>query len=182
MQTNMAEIEYINIGYTRKTHGLKGELKAVIEERFLEDFMKNERIFLEIKTIMVPYFIVEVRGGGELIIALEDIKSKESAETLQARQIYLRKKDLVPDSKRLMPIEEEETLEYAYMAGYTITDQTLGVVGPIDEVLEMPQQEMAFLKYKGKDVLIPLNAQLIVSVDKTARTVLMDLPEGLLDM
>jgi ribosomal 30S subunit maturation factor RimM len=41
---------------------------------------------------------------------------------------------------------------------------------------------MAFLKYKGKDVLIPLNAQLIVSVDKTAKTVLMDLPEGLLDM
>jgi len=57
----------------------------------------------------------------------------------------------------------------------------LGEIGTIDEVLEMPQQEMAFLKYKGRDVLVPLNEQFIQSVDEGNRRVMVDLPDGLLD-
>ncbi len=45
----------------------------------------------------------------------------------------------------------------------------------------MPQQEMAFLDYKGAEVLIPLNVQLIVSINEEKQEILMDLPEGLLD-
>jgi 16S rRNA processing protein RimM len=45
----------------------------------------------------------------------------------------------------------------------------------------MPQQEMAFLDYRGREVLIPLNEQLIISIDETQKHILMDLPEGLLD-
>jgi 16S rRNA processing protein RimM len=46
----------------------------------------------------------------------------------------------------------------------------------------MPQQEMAFVIHNGREVLIPLNESLIVSVDRENKTLLMDLPEGLLDM
>ncbi|MEI6410417.1 MAG: ribosome maturation factor RimM [Bacteroidota bacterium] len=177
----MAEIQYVNIGYTRKTHGLKGELKVVVEPRFEEDFLKNERIFLDVKGVKVPYFIASVRGTNEWILQLEDVESKESAFALQSRQIYLREQDLIPDHKREIEVEDD-SLEYEELVGYTIEDQTLGTIGKIDEVLEMPQQEMAFLKYKNKDVLIPLNEASIVSIDKAAQVVRMDLPEGLLDM
>ena len=69
----MAEVQYVTIGRTRKAHSLTGELKISIEERYLEDFMKNERIFLEIKGAKVPYFIDNVRGGGEMIVKLEEV-------------------------------------------------------------------------------------------------------------
>ncbi len=41
---------------------------------------------------------------------------------------------------------------------------------------------MAFVIHNGREVLIPLNESLIVSVDRENKTLLMDLPEGLLDM
>ncbi len=177
----MADHIYINIGHTRKTHGVNGEMKINIEERYLEDFLKNERIFLDVKGVKVPYFVASVRGKGELILLLEEVESKEAAFALQSREIHLREQDLIPDHQREIEIELEEELEYAHVAGFLLTDQTLGEIGLVKEILDMPQQEMAFLDYKGREVLIPLNAQFIVSIDEKKRTLLMDLPGGLLD-
>ena len=176
----MAEQPYVLIGHTRKAHGLAGELKLSIEERYIEDFLKNERIFLDVKGTKIPYFIANVRGKGELILQLEDVADRDAALMLQGREVFLREKDLLHDSERELEFEEE-TLEYEHLTGYTLVDQTLGPIGAIDEVLEMPQQEMAFLKYRNREVLVPLNEQLIVRIDESARQVIMDLPEGLLD-
>jgi 16S rRNA processing protein RimM len=178
----MAEIQYINIGHTKKMHGLQGELKLFVEERFLEDFLKNERIFLDVKGSKVPYFVANVRGKGEMILKLEDVDSLESAIRLQSREVFLRQQDLVLDHEREFEIEEEETLEYARLVGFMLEDKTAGEIGHIEEVLEMPQQEMAFLKYKGREALIPLNERYITSIDEKAKKVFVDLPEGLLDV
>jgi 16S rRNA processing protein RimM len=178
----MTETQYVNIGYTKKTHGIGGELKLVIEERFLEDFMKNERIFLDVKGVKIPYFVANVRGKGEMILKLEEVDSRESAYMLQSREVSLREQDMIPEHKREFEIEEEETLEYEHLAGFMLVDNTAGAIGRIEEVLEMPQQEMAFLQYKNREVLIPLNEQYITSIDEKEKKVFMDLPEGLLDM
>jgi 16S rRNA processing protein RimM len=177
----MAEPEYINIGHTRKTHGVGGELKIMIETRFVEDFLKNERIFIDVKGIKIPYFITSVRGTLDLIVALEDVDNKEAAYSLQSREVFLRKQDLIPEHLRELEVEDE-SLEYAFLAGFTLIDQTLGEIGVIDEILDMPQQEMAMMKHKGKDVLIPLNKSMILKVDKAGKRLTMDLPDGLLDM
>lgn len=171
---------YITIGHTKKAHGISGEIKMHIEERYEEDFLKNERIFIDVKGTKVPYFVINVRGTNEFIVQLEEVNTRDTAQTLQSREICLREKDLIPEDEREMDVEEE-SLKYARLAGYMLSDQTLGDIGPIDEVLEMPQQEMAFLKYHNQEVLVPLNAQLIVEIDDKVKKVLMDLPEGLLE-
>ncbi|HOY03815.1 MAG TPA: ribosome maturation factor RimM [Saprospiraceae bacterium] len=176
----MAENPYVLIGHTRKAHGLTGELKLHIDERYLEDFLKNERIFLDVKGTKIPYFVANVRGKGEMILLLEDVSDRDAATMLQGREVFLREKDLLPDEERELEYVEE-VLEYEHLTGFMLIDQTLGEIGIIGEVLEMPQQEMAFLKYQGREVLVPLNEQLIVEVDEAGKKVIMDLPGGLLD-
>lgn len=177
----MAEPQYVIIGRTRKAHSLTGELKVSIEERYLEDFMKNERIFLDIKGLKVPYFIAGVRGGGEMILKLEEVDNRDTALLLQSREVLLREQDLLPDHAREFEFEEEEGLQYGHLAGFMLVENTLGEIGIIDEVLEMPQQEMAFLKYKNREVLVPLNEQFIHKISVEDQRVWMDLPEGLLE-
>lgn len=177
----MAEIQYVTIGRTRKAHGLAGELKVSVEEKFLEDFLKNERIFLDVRGAKIPYFIAKVRGGGEMILKLEEVDNRDAAVALQSRDILLREQDIIPDHLREFEVEEEDTLEYGFLEGFTLADKNLGEIGTVGEVLEMPQQEMAFLQYKGREVLIPLNEQLIISIDESNKRLTMDLPEGLLD-
>lgn len=178
----MADIQYVNIGYTKKAHGIGGELKLFIEDRFLEDFLKNERIFVDVKGTKVPFFVASVRGKGEMILKLEEVDNRDAAFALQSREVFLREQELIPDHAREMEIEEEEGLEYEYLAGFSIIDKNTGPIGVIGEVLDMPQQEMALLTYKNREVLIPLNALLISAIDEKKKTVLMDLPEGLLDV
>lgn len=173
------ETQYVNIGFIKKTHGIGGELKLVVEERFLEDFLNNERVFLDVKGSKVPYFVTYVRGKGEMILKLEDVDSREAAYLLQSREVFLREQDVRP---RSLDPEEEEALEYEHIEGFLLVDKTAGEVGIIDEVLDMPQQEMAFLKYKGRELLVPLNEQFIISIDEKAKKIFTDLPEGLLEM
>lgn len=177
----MAEPQYITIGRTRKAHGLTGELKMSIEDRYLEDFMKNERIFLEVKGLKLPYFIDSVRGGGELIVKLEEVDDRDAATVLQAREIMLREQDILAEEEREFEVEEEQGLVYEYLTGFLMIDNERGEIAPITEVLEMPQQEMAFLTYKGREILIPLNEQFVQRVDAEQQRVYVDLPDGLLD-
>lgn len=175
------EQAYVSIGHTRKAHGLAGEIKVSIEEQYLEDFLKNERIFIAVKSTKIPYFIANVRGKGEMIVQLEDVSNRDAAQALQSKELFLREQDLIPDREREFEIPDD-SLEYEGLTGFMIVDQNLGEIGVINEVLDMPQQEMAFLTYKSKDVLIPLNDQLILEIDEPNQRVLMDLPDGLLEV
>jgi 16S rRNA processing protein RimM len=174
------ETQFVNIGHTRKAHGLTGEIKVSIDEQYLEDFLKNERVFIGVKNLKIPYFIANIRGKGEMIVHLEEVNDRDAAQALQSKEIFLREEDLLADDEREFEFPEE-SLEYGYLAGFSISDKTLGLIGVIDEVLEMPQQEMALLRYKNREVLIPLNDSFILDIDKNNKQVAMDLPEGLLD-
>ena len=175
------EQQYVNIGRTRKAHGITGEIKISILDQYLEDFLKTERIFIEFKGMYIPYFIKNLRGKGEMILELEEVSTRDAAQALQHRDVFLREQDVLSENEREFEVPDE-SLQYEKLVGYTILDKSLGEIGPIDEVLEMPQQEMAFMKYKGKDVLIPLNDSLSSEVDDLQRIVYMELPEGLLDV
>jgi 16S rRNA processing protein RimM len=173
---------YVNIGYTQKTHGVAGELKVFVLERYWEDFLKNERFFLDVKGVKVPYFVENLRGGGTPIVKFEDVDTREAAIGLQSRELFLRREDLVPEHERELEVEADEGLEFSHLLGFQVTDETLGDLGVIGEIVEIPQQEMAVLHYRGREVLVPLNRQFIRSVDEAGKKVVMDLPEGLMDL
>ena len=170
-------MEYIQIGFTKKTHGVAGEIKVAIDELYEDLFLEADRVFIEMKGTKMPFFLETVRGGGELIVHFEDVKNKEEAYLLQSRPIFLPVSE-VPASLSLA----EETLEYAYLEGYTIVDIHAGILGVVEEVIDMPQQEMALIRYQNRDVLIPLNDNLIEKIDEKQQQITVNLPEGLIDL
>jgi 16S rRNA processing protein RimM len=112
---------------------------------------------------------------------LEDVEDRDAAQAIQSKEIFLREQDLIPDKEREFEVPDD-SLEYEGLVGFMLLDKTRGEIGTIEEVLEMPQQEMALLKFNGREILIPLNTQFIVEIDEIKRQVMMDLPEGLLDV
>lgn len=170
-------MDYIQIGFTKKTHGIAGELKVFIEEPYEDIFLEKERVFLEIRGNKQPFFVESIRGAGDLIVKFEDIKVREDALLLQSKPVFLPATE-IPEDLDTTELEPE----YAGVTGYLLIDQHAGEIGRITEVLEMPQQEMAVVQYQGREVLIPLNDQFILSVDHAGQKVLVDLPEGLLEL
>jgi 16S rRNA processing protein RimM len=168
--------DYVEVGYTQKTHGVKGELKFFVEDPFFDLIIEKNRVFLDIKGVKVPYFIKEIRGAEGNIIHFDDVPNREAALLLQSRKMYLPASE-VPEDLEMEP----EGPAYAGLTGFMLVDAQAGPVGPIEEVLEMPQQEMALVRYKGRETLIPLNTHFIQGVDTERREVLVDLPDGLLE-
>ena len=170
-------MEYTQIGFTRKTHGIAGEIKIVIEEPYEDIFLEADRVFLEIKGNKQPFFIESIRGAGDLIVKFEDIGVREDALPLQSKPVFLPAAEIPAD----LDVSEPEP-EHAGLTGYLLVDQNAGEIGRIEEIMEMPQQEMAVVQYRGKQVMIPLNEQFLLRVDHAGQKVLMDLPEGLLEL
>lgn len=171
-------MDYVEIGRIRKPHGLGGEIKGDIDERFWDDVAEIDAFFIEIKGEKTPYFIEYLRGKGTLILKFEDIDTKEDASLFTSKNLYLRREDVNLSEEEI----NDTGLEFSYLEGYEIHLEEVGKVGIIEEVEEYPQQEMATIKQEGKTFLIPLRAGWILSVNADKKIVVMDLPEGLVDI
>ncbi|MFS2190433.1 PRC-barrel domain-containing protein, partial [Mucilaginibacter sp. Mucisp84] len=66
--------------------------------------------------------------------------------------------------------------------GFIAIDETHGELGEILSVQEYPQQLIATVQYKNKEVLFPLNLEIIKGIDVEGGEIYIDLPEGLLDI
>jgi 16S rRNA processing protein RimM len=171
-------MDYVEIGRFRKPHGLAGEVKGDIDERYWDDVAEIDAFFVEIRGEKTPYFIEYLRGKGTLIMKFEDIDTKEDASLFTSKSLFLRRDDV-----RLSEEEINDTgLEFSYLEGYELHVEEIGKVGTIKEVEEYPQQEMATVEEEAKSFLVPLRTEWILSVNKDKKVVLMDLPEGLLDI
>lgn len=169
----------VEIGKTKKPHGVKGELKVFVDDAYFEDLMQVKVVFIKVRGTFMPYFVESIRGGQFIILKLEDINTREDALEIGGKELALREADILEDEERTL---EVEGLEYDHLVGFEIIDAQEGRVGKIEEIIEMPQQEMAMVRYKKKEMLIPLNDDFIIEVRENSQEVLMDLPEGLLDI
>lgn len=165
---------YIQIGYTKKTHGVNGELKIVVEEEFIEDFDAVEVLFLKIKGQFTPYFIESVRSPKNPIIKFEEVNTKEAAFEMMHTEVFLRSSEVSEKEETIITIQIYE--------GFTIIDKNLGQIGTIESVIEFPQQDMAFVTYKGNEVMIPLNDAIVTQINEDKKELIVELPEGLLEL
>lgn len=170
---------FINIGFTKKPHGLKGEIKLQIDDKYVEDLLETDVVILTIQGKEIPFFIEDIRIGNNIIGKFEEVDTLEDAQKISSKVLSLREKDILPDELRTF--DEEEGLQFEKCVGYMIVNGE-EEVGIIDEVQEFPQQEMAILTYDGRDVLIPLHPAFIVKQDDELKKIFMNLPEGLLEL
>ncbi|MEM1220627.1 MAG: ribosome maturation factor RimM, partial [Bacteroidota bacterium] len=163
---------FVEIGYTKKTHGVQGWLRVQVEPEYLEDFLATSAVFLRLQGQPVPYFVESFDARNDLLIKLEDIDSKEAAARLSGKALSLREQDIIPDHEREFELAEEE-LVFSFLTGFQVQTEVQGVLGTILEILEFPQQEMARLEVKEKDILIPLHEDFIQSINEDQKQITM---------
>ena len=170
--------DLIAIGIVRKAHGLHGEVKLQVKDAFIDDVLKAKVVFLQGKSGSLPYFLLSIREAHELIAKFEGVNTPEAAKDLYGMEIKLRRDELIHAS------EGQETAEAPFEAlvGYALHDVSLGLIGPIEEILELPQQLMAFVRYEEKEVMVPLHPHFVKTIDHRNKRIKMDLPEGLLGL
>lgn len=169
------EKSYRNIGKIVSAFGLKGDMIVLHHLGKKIAVSKIKVIFLEQKKDeLLPYFIENIRkkGADELYLKLEGIDSKESATKFLRREVWLDEEEIPTHTGKNNPIS---------WVGFRILDKGKDL-GPIREIIEQPHQILCRLEIDAKEVLIPINEQTLDKVDHKNKTVLLSLPDGLLDV
>lgn len=163
------------IGYITKTKGLKGEVQVYFEYDEPAD-LSLDSVFAEINGKLVPYFIstYKLQNNQTGNFYFDDIDTIEKAETLIRKKLYL--------PNNLKPVRELDEFLITDLKGFIVHDETAGELGEIIEIHEYPQQFVAVILYKFKEIMFPLNDDLIVEIDEEKGMLKVDLPEGLIDL
>ena len=132
-------------------------------------------LFIEkLKDELFPYFIesVKIKSTDEVFVKIEGINTKESAHTLIQKQVWLPEEDFHKYAGKSAPIS---------LLGFHIIHEN-NDLGEILEVIEQPHQLLCRISLNGKEALIPVHQETLQKIDKKTKRVLVDLPEGLLDI
>jgi 16S rRNA processing protein RimM len=163
------------IGFVLKPHGLKGGVTVSLEADIPNDFSTLETVFLQENHNLVPYFIESVSmKGNKAFVKFDDINTPEDAERISKQAIYLPKEER-PKSGRGEFYDDE-------IKGFDVEDETLGELGKIEDVMIAGPNRLLVMDYQGKEVLIPINSPFIRRVNKSRKTITVNLPEGFLDI
>ena len=166
-----------NLGYIHKAHGITGDLIIRTDLQFSEEtIQKWELIFLKIDGILVPFFIenTHVRSEKELLVRLEDIDDEIKIKPFLGLNVYIDKESC---------LEEKQGLLSSTWIDYKLLSKEEDDIGIISDFIEYPGQNMLEVRLlDGEIVLIPVQKDWVVSVDSESKIIIMDLPDGLVDI
>jgi 16S rRNA processing protein RimM len=167
--------DYRNIGRLVSTFGVKGE---IILQHHLgkKTSLKNlETVFIEDKKDeMLPYFIehAKIKSDREIYLKLEGVSTKESAQKILQKELWLTEEDFMKHAGKSAPIS---------FVGFHLIDHGKDL-GEIAEVIEQPHQVLCKMYIGGKEALIPLHEETLERIDKKKKQLHVVLPEGLLEI
>lgn len=173
--------EYFIVGRARKAHGIRGELAVeVITDAPDEVFASGARVFAGTTTgDLAPdrtelHIVHAAPFKGGFIVSFREITDRTEAERWRDRYF------LVPRAE-LPPPEEDEVYVHE-LIDMRVVLQSGGDLGTVLDVYELPQGlTLDVRRQTGGTVMLPFNDQVVVDVDREARLITVDPPEGMLD-
>lgn len=171
----MTRDECVEIGYISKAHGLKGELKVVLDVHDEREYLKATHFYLSKKNAPLEKWGVNfLRPGSSKmpILSLSGVDTREKAEELIGSTLFY--------PLELLPELEDGHFYYFQIIGFTVIDEHHGKLGTIKTYAEAGAQDILFMDYQDKEVLIPMADEIVLRADFEAKQLHTRLPKGLL--
>lgn len=173
---------FLVVGHVRKPHGTRGEL--VVEP--LTDhpdavFAAGSELRVsdaegEAPDELLPPLRVEAarphRGG--LLVLFEGLADRDRAE-------FLRSRYLLRPFEKIEPLDEGELFQHQLL-GLTVVTQEGAEIGTVREVYEHEPAPLLAVETPTREILVPFAREIILEWDLEAGRLVVDPPEGLLDL
>ena len=184
------------VGQIGKPHGIRGEVSVAVrtdepEERFVAgavfttEVPRDRRVStgpaggvpgLEYK-VPAELTLESLRWHqGRVIAQFEGVHDRNVAEALRGVLLQV-------DSESVAASDDPDEFHDHQLVGLSVVSVGGDVLGEVDRIDHAPSSDLIVLKKAGGGTaLIPFVSQMVPTVDLAAGRVLVDLPEGLLDL
>ncbi len=164
------------LGKIAKKFSFKGEVLIYLDTDEPELYENMESVFVEFNKNLVPFFIENssLHKNDFLRVQFEDVDSEEEADSILNCDVYL------PLS--MLPKLSGNKFYFHEVIGFEIEDKRLGVFGKIVSINDTTAQPLFEVLNGEVEMLIPMIDQFLIKIDRENKKVIMDLPEGLVEM
>ena len=164
------------LGKIVKKYSFKGELLAKLDTDQPDLYDNLEAVFIDLRGNLVPFFIEssQLHKSDLLRLNFEDVNSEADADALIKSELYL--------PLDLLPKLEGNKFYFHEVIGFTIKDKNFGEVGILTAINDTTAQALFEIDRDGIEILIPMNDEFIDKVDRENKTIVVNTPEGLIDL
>ena len=157
----------VKIGRIVSTHGIKGEIKII------SDFPYKERVFIIGNKLLiddVSYEIDSYRVHKNYdMVTFKGFNNINDILFLMKKDVYVLKEDLKLNSNEIL---DEDLITFE-----VLTKE--GKRGIIKEIFKASEKNKILRVQLEKEVLIPMNSPMIVSIDKEKKQIIIQLIDGM---
>ena len=164
------------LGKIVKKYSFKGELLVKLDTDDPIIYTKMESVFIDKNKNLIPFFIERssLHKSTLLRVKFEDIDNEEDADKLLKSELYL--------PLEFLPQLTGNKFYYHEIFGFEAEDLSFGLIGIIKGVNDSTNQAILEIDRNGSEILIPLIDDFIKSVDLEQKKIILEVPEGLIDI
>lgn len=164
------------LGKIVSKYSFKGELLIKLDTDEPDLYENLDAMFVDLRNNLVPFFIEssQLHKSDLLRVRFEDVDTEADADSLIKCDIYL--------PLDLLPKLEGDKFYYHEIIGFQVRDVNFGTVGIVTSVNDTTAQALFEIDKDGTEILIPMNDAFIVKVDKANKEIILNTPEGLIDL
>lgn len=164
------------LGKIVSKYSYKGEVLLKLDTDDPNTYQKMESVFVEMGKNLVPFFIAKssLHRSSLLRIRFDDVDGEQAAEHLIGKEAYLPLTQL--------PKLSGNQFYYHEVIGFALIDALHGNIGTILSVNDSAAQVLFEAEKNGKQLLLPIADAIIKKVDRGAKTIYVNAPEGLVEL
>jgi len=164
------------LGKIVRKHSFRGEVVAKLDTDEPELYKELESVFVELNNNLVPFFMKKtlLQKGNQLRIKFEDVETERDAESIMGAELYL--------PLDFLPKLTGNKFYFHEIVGFEIEDVNHGFIGIIKGVNDTSAQPLFVVNANGGEIFIPMIDDFIKNVDRDSKKVLVETPEGLIDL
>lgn len=167
-------MDLVLVGRIARAHGNKGQVIVNPDTDFAEERFRVGEVLL-VGAAAAPKVIRGVRfHQGRPVLRLEGVETMSDAEDLAGAELRVpaNASEALPDG----------TFYHYDLIGCEVRDTADRPIGPVTAVEGTMEMSRLVVAGARSEVLIPLVAGICVSIDVAARRIVIDPPEGLIDL
>jgi 16S rRNA processing protein RimM len=166
----------VTVGRIGRPHGIRGDVVVGVRTDEPElRFARGARLDTDPAGVGPLTVAATKWHSGELLVRFEGVSDRDAAAELRGTWLTV-------DSAAIAPPQDPDEFRDTDLIGLSVRTVDGTEVGAVADVLHSGQDVLVIKSADGREVMVPFVKPLVPEVDVKAGTLVIDPPEGLLDI
>ena len=171
--SSTGEPVYLNVGFLRRPHGVRGEIMLEIQTEHPEIFIPDAQFYIGEEH--QPYTIASSRPHKKgILLSFENIQDRDKIGKFRNTHVYAK-------ISELPKLDDHEFYDYEIIGLEIIEEATKKSLGKIKEIIKTGANDVyVAMQDDGKEILIPAIPDVVLEIDIDSKIMYVFLLDGLI--